>query len=159
MIGSSDADLAGDLSTSRSTLSFHTRIGQYGNLHSSSSLERKICTSTGQAETYAFHSLLKEIIWERNLLRELGFFQEGHTPCYCDNDGVTIKSTKMVNHAAAKHYRIAQAFIRQICSDGIAKALAVDTSNNPSDIGTKALAVLPFQRHRLSIMGPQDMPA
>lgn len=159
LIGSSDADLAGDLSTSRSTLSFHTRIGQYGNLHSSSSLERKICTSTGQAETYAFHNLLKEIIWERNLLRELGFPQEGPTPCYCDNDGVIIQSTKMVNHAAAKHYRIAQAFIRQICSDGIAKALAIDTSNNPSDIGTKALAVLPFQRHRLSIMGPQDMPA
>ena len=65
----------------------------------------------------------------------------------------------MVNHAAAKHYRIAQAFIRQICSDGIAKALGIDTTDNPSDIGTKPLSVCSFRRHRLSIMGPQDMPA
>ena len=49
--GSSDADLAGDLNTSRSTLSVHTQLGEYGCIHNGASLERKICTSTGQAET------------------------------------------------------------------------------------------------------------
>ena len=105
--GSSDSDLAGDLTSSRSVLSYHTRLGQYGNLSSSSSMERKICTSTGQAETYAFFNLLKEVIWERNLLSELGFPQQEPTTCYSDNDGVVIQSTKVVNHASAKHYRIA----------------------------------------------------
>jgi hypothetical protein len=157
--GSSDSDLAGDLSSSRSILSYHTRIGQYGNLSSSSSMERKICTSTGQAETYAFFNLLKEVIWERNLLSELGFPQQNPTYCYSDNDGVIIQSTKVVNHATAKHYRIAQAFIRQVCADGVAKAIPIHTSLNPSDIGTKpSLSASTFQRHVLSIMGPQQNP-
>jgi hypothetical protein len=104
--------------------------------------------STGQAETYAFFNLLKEVIWERNLLRELGFPQQEPTNCYSDNDGVVIQSTKVVNHASAKHYRIAQAFIRQVCADGIAKATPIHTSLNPSDIGTKpSLSASTFQRH------------
>ena len=110
----------------------------------------------GQAETYAFSRLLKEIIWERKLLQELGFPQTGPTPCYTDNDGVVIQSTKMVNHAAAKHYRISQAFIRQVCSDGVATALPIDTNSNCADIGTKPLGGEAFIRHRNAIMGPQS---
>lgn len=155
--GSSDADLAGDPHSSRSVLSIHTRIGRYGNIHSGTSLERKICTSTGQAETYAFFSLLKQIIWERNMLGELGFPQLDPTPCYCDNDGVITQSSKAINHSAAKHYGISQAFIRQVCDDGIAKAVRVDSQSNPSDIGTKPLPAPLFLKHRMEIMGPQEL--
>ena len=84
--GSSDADLAGDLNSSRSILSVHTQLGEYGCIHNGASLEKKICTSTGQAETYAFASLAKEIFWERLMLKELGF-PEART----DNDGVLFK--------------------------------------------------------------------
>ena len=45
--GCSDADLAGDLKSARSTLSYNTRLGEFGCISSSSFLERKICTSTG----------------------------------------------------------------------------------------------------------------
>ena len=40
--GTSDADLAGDLSTSRSLSDHFTKIGEYGTIHSLSKLERKI---------------------------------------------------------------------------------------------------------------------
>ena len=156
--GSSDADLAGDLGSSRSVLSIDSKLGEFGSINSSCSLERKICTSTGQAETYAFSSLAKEILWERHALSELGFPQKGHTECLTDNDGVIIQSTKAVNHAMAKHYRIAQAFIRQVCDDGLVKAVSVDTRLNPSDLGTKALHSPSFIRHRDAIMGPQEVP-
>ena len=156
--GSSDADLAGDLNTSRSILSVHTELGEHGSIHNGASLEKKICTSTGQAETYAFASLAKEIIWDRLMLKELGFPQVRPTEARTDNDGVLLQSTKSVNHAAAKHYRIAQDFIRQLCTDKIIKASRVDTDLNPSDIGTKALHAPVFVRHRLSIMGPQEPP-
>ena len=103
-------------------------------------------------------SLLKEIIWDRHLLSELGYPQLNATPSRSDNDGVITQSTKAVNHAAAKHYRIAQAFIRQICSDGVAVAVRVDTEFNPSDLGTKPLSPELFLRHRATIMGPQRPP-
>jgi hypothetical protein len=69
----SDSDLAGDLNTARSTLGHVGVLGQFGAVLSACGLERKICTSTGQAETYACLSLIKAIIWLRGLLRELGF--------------------------------------------------------------------------------------
>ena len=61
-------------------------------------------------------------------------------------------------NAAAKHYRIAQAFIRQVCGDKIAVAVPVDSAYNPADLGTKPLLAPAFERHRLAIMGPQDRP-
>jgi hypothetical protein len=71
--GCSDADLTGDIKSARSTLSFNTRLGRFGCI--SSFLERKICTSTGQAENYTCVRLCREVIWERGILREMGFPQ------------------------------------------------------------------------------------
>jgi hypothetical protein len=159
LTGSSDADLAGDVKSARSTLSYNTRLGEFGCISSSSFLERKICSSTGQAETYAYARLCREVIWERGMLREMGFPQLAPTKVETDNQGVLIQSEKSVNHSVAKHYRIAQAFIRQLVADGVVKGSDVKSGDNSSDIGTKPLLTEPFVRHRLTIMGPQKPPS
>ena len=158
LTGCSDADLAGDLNTARSTLSYNTNLGEFGCISSSSTMERKLCTSTGQAETYAFARLCRQIIWERNMICEMGFPQLKPTEVLTDNQGVLIQSEKSVNHSAAKHYRIAQAFVRQLVTSGVVKGRAVGTDNDSSDLGTKPLLTEPFVRHRLKIMGPQQAP-
>jgi hypothetical protein len=155
LTGCSDADLAGDVKSARSTLSYNTRLGRFGCISSSSFLERKICTSTGQAETYAYARLCREVIWERGMLREMGFPQSKPTQIMTDNQGVLIQSEKSVNHSVAKHYRIAQAFIRQLVAGEVVKGCDVRSGENCSDIGTKPLLTEPFVRHRYTIMGPQ----
>jgi hypothetical protein len=152
--GASDADLAGDINTSRSTSGYYTKLGKYGTVMASSKLERKISTSTGQAETYAMVSLVKELVWGRHLLQELLHAQEEPSVALTDNDGVLKQSTKAINHTTAKHYRIAQAYIRNHNGTSVAVG-GVDTSKNPSDIFTKALHAAPFLRHRAALMGPQ----
>ena len=92
------------------------------------------------------------------LLRKLGYEQAGPTPCATDNDGVLIQATKAVNHAMAKHYRIAQAFIRMLTQSGEVLVCRVDSELNPADTLTKPLPRISFERHRLAIMGPQAMP-
>ena len=154
--GASDSDLAGDLATSRSTSGYFTKLGQFGVIVASSKLERKISTSTGQAETYAMVSLVKEVVWERHLLRELRHAQVEPTATACDNDGVLKQSTKVINHSMAKHYRIGQAYIRYNGEDHTIKVVGIDTADNPSDIFTKALPAPAFIRHRKTLMGPQD---
>ena len=154
--GASDADLAGDLNTSRSTLGYHLRLGRYGTVSSHCGLERKICTSTGQAETYAMQSLVKETTWARGLLAELHHPMQGPTPLRTDNDGVLKQSTKAINHTTAKHYRIAQAYIRQQQADGLIEVHGEDTNENEADISTKALHAPLFKKHALSLMGPQS---
>lgn len=156
--GVSDADLAGDLNTARSTSGHTTQLGQFGCISSSSTLERKISNSTGMSETYAHMGLAKEIIWDRHILRELGFPQADATPALTDNEGVKNQSTKAINHAGAKHYRIAQAMIRQLNFDSVMKTTYVNTDSNPADFLTKALGGAAFARHRLSTMGPQKCP-
>ena len=102
--GASDADLAGDLSTSRSTIGLATILGEFGCVSSRSVLERKVCNSTGMSETFAHQALGTQVIWNRHLLKELGFAQTKATVADTDNEGVKNQSTKAINHAGAKHY-------------------------------------------------------
>ena len=160
--GSSDSDLAGDLSTAKSTSGVTTQLsapGGYGNISCRSHLEKKNSTSTLQAETYAFSDLAREITWDRDILEELKFEQKDATTAKCDNDGVLIQSTKMVNHGVAKHFRIAQGFIRDMTKQKVIAPTRVASVDNQSDILTKPLGRLLFEKHRLSIMGPQQPPS
>jgi hypothetical protein len=155
--GSSDADLAGDKMSSRSTTGFYSKLGEYGTVSYNCSLERKICSSTQQAETYALASMVKDTIWLRQLLHELGLTQKGPTTQRTDNQGVYLQSSKQVNHAAAKHFRISQALIRNAGDDDVIHVDKVGTKNNGSDIFTKAsMPKDGFFKCRLSVMGPQD---
>ena len=156
--GASDSDLAGDLKSSRSTSSYYTKLGEYGAVVCKSSLERKISTSTGQAETYAMQSLVKEVVWVRHLLNELRFPQMKPTLVDTDNAGVVKQSTKAINHSTAKHYRISQAYIRSKVEDGTLKVGSIASSQNAADMATKALHAPPFLLHRKEIMGPQSPP-
>ena len=101
-------------------------------------------------------SLVKDAVWARIFLGELGYAMEKPTPLRTDNDRVLKQSTKTINHASAKHYRIAQAYIREKVFDSTVEVLGVDTENNESDIFTKALHAPAFKRHQASIMGPQS---
>jgi hypothetical protein len=154
-----DADLGGDLFSSRSTSGSNLRLGQYGTVSSSSKLDKKVSTSTGQAETYAFQELCKEIVWIRLLLYELGYGRDKPTKSRTDNDGVFNQATKAINHALAKHYRIAQGYIKMLEKDGVIAVDRVDSLENPADTFTKPLAKAAFEKHRLTIMGPQEPPA
>ena len=80
------------------------------------------------------------------------------TSVLTDNDGVLKQSTKAINHATAKHYRIGQAYIRSKVDDQTVNVEGVNTSQNPSDFFTKALLRPVFDRHRHAIMGPQQRP-
>ena len=154
--GSGDSELAGDLRSSRTTTGYTTMIGKYGQLGSRCTLERKMCSSTGQGETYATMSLVKEIEWQRLLLSELDEKQDVATLIDSDNAGVISQSTKQVNHTTAKHYRISQAYIRDRNNTAIVKVQKVATAENESDLFTKALTVKPFRTHSQKIMGPQQ---
>ena len=80
------------------------------------------------------------------------------TDAWTDNDGVLKQSSKAINHSRAKHYRIAQAMIRQLNADQVMKTRYVKTDENAADFLTKALPTKAFQAHRLTTMGPQDCP-
>ena len=160
--GAADSDLGGDMLTAKSTLGVTTQLGGdggYGNISCRSHLEKKNASSTLQAETYAHLNLCKEIEWARNILLELDYPQLAPTIALCDNHGVITQITKQVNHSVAKHFRLAQGYIRCMTDDKIVLPTDVDSEDNQADILTKPLTRIPFEKHRLSIMGPQGRPS
>ena len=111
---------------------------------------------TGQAETYALQDLVKDTIWLKELVRELGYELSPSTSLGTDNDGVWKQSTKAFNHSGAKHYRLAQSYIRQAQRNRVINVESEDTDLNAADIFTKALSSAVFMRHQQTIMGPQQ---
>jgi hypothetical protein len=154
----SDADFAGDNATSRSMTGHFSKLGECGTISSHCFLERKVATSTGQAETHALVALVKEVVWLRHLLHDLGHPQLSPTITATDNRGVLTQSTKCINHTRSKHFRVAQAYIRSKDNDGTVKVTDVPSKLNPSDFFTKPLHWRLFQQHRLAILGPQLPP-
>ncbi len=165
--GASDADFAGCTRTSRSTSGGYFGYGpthdpnvpgspKVGCIIASCHLERKLATSTGQSETHAAHDACEEIVWLRHIASELGDDVDYPILLRNDNSGVVKQSTKQVNHTAAKHYRVTQAFIREQVNEGLIKIEQVASAENTADILTKALGKVLFQKHRTNLMGPQE---
>ena len=155
--GEADADFAGDLATSRSTTGGYLKMGRFGTILNRSSLERKISTSTGQAETYALGSLTKDVVWTRQLAADIRRPQKLPTEINTDNQGVHLQATKAINHATAKHFRVTQAYIRSKCEDGSMHVNKVATNLNHADFFTKPLCPALFLEHRNAIMGPVEL--
>jgi hypothetical protein len=160
LVGAVDADLAGDVNTSKSTSGFYVRAGKVGTVSVYSKLQSLVCDSTAMAETYAGKDFLKDLIWQREFHNELGNKQIGATLVRADNQAMIAQSKNPVNHGTSKHYRIAQHFNREQVENEVACFDYTSTKENEADMLTKALSRDVFERHRAKIMGePQDKPA
>jgi hypothetical protein len=157
--GQGDFAFADDIRTCRSTRGHFLRLGSYGVVSANSTLERKISTSTQQAETYSLAALCRDTVYVRQLLGDLGCVQYDPTGLGTDNAGTHQQSTKQVNHATAKHFRVSQAYIRSLGNEKAIEVVKVGTSVNAADMFTKALPTASFVRHREAVMGPQSPPA
>jgi hypothetical protein len=158
LCGASDAAFADDIRSCRSTRGHYLRLGDAGIISANCTLERKICTSTQHSETYALGAACRDIEYVRLLLANLGEPQEGPTTLRTDNQGAYNQSSKQVNHATAKHFRVTQAYIRGLGDRDVVRVDKVSSADNHADIFTKPLAYAAFARHRAALMGPQAPP-
>ena len=158
MHGAADADFAGDCVRMRSTIGTYGMLGEYGLIWDTGSLVKSLQTSTGHSETTAAASWCKEQQSAQVQLREFGLATQPRVVCRVDNAGVVKQAVNTTNHSAAKHYRVAQAYIRQKCDNDEVLLVQIASDDNPADFFTKALDSAPFEKHRFTIMGPQKNP-
>ncbi|CAI7911294.1 unnamed protein product [Closterium sp. NIES-54] len=62
--------------------------------------------SSVESEYMALFCAVREIVWQRRLLAELGEEQQGPTPLYCDNQGAIALAKNPVLHGLTKHMRV-----------------------------------------------------
>nr|GEW78285.1 retrotransposon protein, putative, Ty1-copia subclass [Tanacetum cinerariifolium] len=99
-------------------------------------LQHVVALSTTEAEYMALTEAVKEAIWLRGLLEELGV-ELNRVTVNCDNQGAIHLSRNHVFHERTKHINVRYHFIREVLEAKTVEVLKVDTEHNAADALTK----------------------
>ncbi|CAI7870020.1 unnamed protein product [Closterium sp. NIES-53] len=95
--------------------------------------------SSVESEYMALFRAVREIVWQRRLLAELGEEQQGPTPLYCDSQCAIALAKNPVLHGLIKHMRVKWHWTRSMVAAGEVELHYVKTTRQPADMMTKRL--------------------
>ncbi|CAI7895279.1 unnamed protein product, partial [Closterium sp. NIES-54] len=95
--------------------------------------------SSVESEYMALFRAVREIVWQRRLLAELGEEQQGPTPLYCASQGAIALAKNPVLHGLTKHMRVKWHWTRSMVAAGEVELHYVKTTRQPADMMTKRL--------------------
>nr|GEU34318.1 copia LTR rider [Tanacetum cinerariifolium] len=101
-------------------------------------LQQVVALSTTEAEYMALTEAVKEAIWLRGLLEELGV-ELNRVTVNCDNQGAIHLSRNHVFHERTKHINVRYHFIREVLEAKTVEVLKVGTEHNVADALTKVV--------------------
>ena len=141
--GYCDSDHAADLDRRRSISGYVFTVG--GNTVSwKSSLQHVVALSSTHAEFIALTEAVKEAIWIRGSLEDMGL-QPKPAIVWCDSQSAICLSKNNAFHDRTKHVEVKFYFIRDIIEAGEVKVRKIHTSMNPADMLTKCIPVKKFE--------------
>jgi hypothetical protein len=138
-----DADYAGDLDSRRSTTGYVFILGG-GAISWSSRLQPTVAASTTEAEYMAAAYAIKEALWLRTLLSEIGLKYETIT-IYADNQSAIKLLKNPVFSMRSKHIDVIYHFARERVSKKEIAFKYIPTTKMVADILTKPLATTKFE--------------
>ncbi|CAI7832845.1 unnamed protein product [Closterium sp. NIES-53] len=95
--------------------------------------------SSVESEYMALFRAVREIVWQRRLLAELGEEQQGPTPLYCDSQGAIALAKNPLLHGLTKYMRVKWHWTRSMVAAGEVELHYVKTTGQPADMMTKRL--------------------
>ncbi|PRQ56213.1 putative RNA-directed DNA polymerase [Rosa chinensis] len=153
--GFTDADWAGNITDRRSTSGYFTFVG--GNLVTWKSKKQKVVArSSAEAEYRGMAHGVCELLWLRNLLRDLGFKLKSTMQLYCDNKAAIDISQNPVQHDRTKHVEVDRHFIKEKLDAKIISFPFVPTEEQLADVLTKGVSRKAFY-DSLSKLGMVDV--
>ena len=132
-----DADWATKFSVSGGIISFMSAP-----VHWYSRTQRSISMSSTEAEFFAMCAAVKEILFFRDLLVDLGFTFSGPTRLATDNKSVVDLTFDAVAFKKTKHILRAAEFVRDLAHRRVISVHWIAGHNNPADILTKPVALV-----------------
>ncbi|GKD78838.1 hypothetical protein Tco_1341459 [Tanacetum coccineum] len=107
-------------------------------------LQYVVALLTTEAEYMVLTEAVKEAIWLRELLEELGV-ELNTVAVNCDNQGAIYLSRNHVFHERTKHINVRYHFIREVLEAKTVKVLKMGTEHNAADALTKVTPGLKLQ--------------
>ena len=138
LTGYCDSDWGGSPDTGRSTSGIlFTLFG--GPVAWASRAQKCVTLSTAEAEYVSMSEGIKEAIWLRNLVKDLGLKQE--TVVLMNDNQATLRmiENKKYESRKAKHIEIKHHFIREKVAEGVVSVEHIATTEQPADMLTKRL--------------------
>ncbi|KAH9754460.1 hypothetical protein KPL71_015451 [Citrus sinensis] len=142
LVGYVDSDFAGDLDKRRSLTGYLFTLGGC-TVNWKATLQNVVALSTTEAEYTAAAEALKEAIWLKGMIIELGAEQDS-VEVYCDSQSAIHLSKNQTHHEKTKHIDVKLHFVRLEVSRGAIKLLKINTEENPADMLTKAVPSAKF---------------
>ena len=121
---------------------------------------KKVCGSTGEAETVALHGAAQQVRYLRNLIKEFGFDQDKlSTPIFSDSQ-VAITMCLLDKSAKSRHYANHVNYIKESLALGAIHIKYCPTKKMLADILTKlgTHSVEDFKSLRNLVMGVNHSP-
>jgi len=114
--------------------------------------QRTVAQSTCEAELYAEAAAIQEVLWLRDLLKELGLNVQTGSTVYGDNQSTLAISKNGIKGERTKHVDVKYHFITETVQSGKVKLQWIPTTEQQADIFTKALAAPVFENLRKVLM-------
>ena len=154
LIAAADASFAGCLNTRRSQTGYVLWING-GPIAFKSTRQDTVATSTTEAELWALYTTAREVLYFRNILKDMGYPQPT-TPIYEDNRPVLdlCQQDMSPGHSRTKHMDIKWRWIVEIITTHHIKTLYCPSELNPADIFTKPLPRPAFQNGINLVLSP-----
>lgn len=146
LLGFCDADYAGDAQTRRSTSGF-VFLMHGGAITWLSQLQRTAAHSTAEAEYMSAAAAIKEALWLRNLMFDLGY-GSGAVRIRCDNMAAIKMMRNPEASARTKHIDIVHHLARERVQRREVEVEFCGTEEMVADAMTKPLPIVAFQRCR-----------
>ncbi|XP_056860022.1 uncharacterized protein LOC130508500 [Raphanus sativus] len=146
VIGYSDWYYAGDVDSRRSMIGYVFTLG--GSVVSwKATLQSTVTLSTTEAEYMALTEAVKEAIWLRGLVSDLGLHHD-QAIVFCDSLSAICLAKDQVHHERTKHIDVRYHFLREEKRIEVKK---VGTADNPADMFNKAVPHSKF-KHCLDLL-------
>ena len=116
-----------------------------------------VCLSTAEAEFIAAAEAVKDLLWLRNFLQELGFPQLQPSKLREDNQACVAMVSNHVVTGRNRHFCVKMAWLREQVASKVVSLVFVSGRNNVADIFTKVLAVASHARLTLALLCPGDV--
>ena len=135
--GYTDADMSGDIDSSKSTSGYMMTFAG-GAVSWQSKLQKCVALSTTESEYVAAVEAGKELVWMRDFLEELGLEQDDYL-LHCDCQSAIHLAKNATYHGRTKHIRRRYHWIRDQIEEKIFELVKNRTHENGSDMLTKIL--------------------
>ena len=143
LVGYMVADFAGDISSRKSTSGYVFMLGS-GAISWSSKLQKTVAVSTVEAEYIAAASAVKEAIWMRVLLSDLGH-NITTVDMRSDSQGAIKLAHNPVVSQRSKHIDVVYHFLREKLNNNDISLLYCQTDYMLADMFTKIVPTKKFQ--------------